>query len=216
MSNTNEVRKLGLADAYAVETPDDNRALYRDWAETYEEDFINPRGYTYHLSVVDVFASAKPDRTAPVLDVGCGTGIVGVALHEAGFTQIDGIDLSPEMLEQAGTKNIYQSLLEVDVTQTLPFEDATFGGVTSVGTFTHGHLGPEPLRELVRVTRPGGVLGIGINAEHYEEHGFAAVLNEMLETGVVTERRVERVRIYANADDEHADDLALVAVLRKA
>lgn len=216
MSDANEVRKLGLADAYAVKTPEDNRALYRDWAATYEEDFIAPRGYTYHVSVVQVFADAGADFDAPVLDVGCGTGIVGVALRDAGFSHIDGIDLSPEMLEQAATKQVYRSLTEVDVTQPLAFDDATFGGVTSVGTFTHGHLGPEPLHELVRVTRSGGVLAIGINAEHYEELGFADVLHSMIETGVISERRLERVRIYSNADDDNADDLALVAVLVKA
>lgn len=216
MSDEDEGRKLGLDDAYSVQTPDDNRALYRDWAATYEDDFIAPRGYTYHLSVVEVLADAAPDLEAPVLDVGCGTGIVGVALRDVGFAQIDGIDLSPEMLEQAGTKQVYRSLVEADVTQPLAFDDDSFGAITSVGTFTHGHLGPEPLHELLRITQPGGLLAIGINAEHYEEHGFADVLNGMLDVGTITERRLERVRIYANADDEHADDLALVALLRKA
>jgi predicted TPR repeat methyltransferase len=216
MTDANEVRRLGLDDAYAVKTPEDNRALYRDWAATYEDDFIAPRGYTYHLSVVELFAQAGPNADAPVLDVGCGTGIVGVALRDAGFDVVDGIDLSPEMLEQAATKRVYRSLIEVDVTQPMSFDDDAFGGVTSVGTFTHGHLGPEPLHELVRVTQPGGVLAIGINAEHYEEHRFGAVLNDMLSAGSIVERRLERVRIYAKGDDEHADDLALVAVLRKA
>lgn len=215
MSDPEEGRKLGLNDAYAVQTPDDNRALYRDWAATYESDFITPRGYTYHLGLVEVLAHAGPDLEAPVLDVGCGTGIVGVALRDVGFARIDGIDLSPEMLEQARTKQVYGSLVEADVTQPLAFDDSSFGAITSVGAFTHGHLGPEPLHELVRITRPGGLLAIGINAEHYEERGFAAVLNAMLDAGTITERRLERVRIYTNADDEYADDLALVALLRK-
>lgn len=216
MSGENEERKLGLADAYAVKTPDDNRALYRDWASSYDDDFIGPRGYVYHLGVADLFVQAEPDLAAPVLDVGCGTGIVGVALRDRGVQIVDGIDLSPEMLDQAATKGAYRNLVEADVTQPLAFDDAAFGGVTSVGTFTHGHLGPEPLHELVRIVRPGGILAIGINAEHYQEHGFAEVLTEMLTSGVISERRLERVRIYADADDEWADDLALVAVLHKA
>ena len=56
----------------------------------------------------------------------------------------------------------------------------------------------------------------GTNATLNEEHGFGDVLNDMLSSGSITERRLERVRIYAKGDDEHADDLALVAVLRKA
>ena len=87
MSSDAEDRKLGLADAYAVRTPDDNRALYRDWAATYESDFAEARGYVYHLEVARLFAAAVPPIDGPVLDVGCGTGIVGIALVVAGVAR---------------------------------------------------------------------------------------------------------------------------------
>lgn len=32
----------------------------------------------------------------------------------------------------------------------------------SVGTFTHGHVGPEAIHEVVRIVRPGGVIALGI------------------------------------------------------
>ncbi len=38
-----------LADAYAVETPDDNRNLYARWADSYESGFIKENAYQYHL-----------------------------------------------------------------------------------------------------------------------------------------------------------------------
>ncbi|MEM7095969.1 MAG: class I SAM-dependent methyltransferase [Actinomycetota bacterium] len=212
---SSDERKLGLDDAYAVETPDDNRALYKDWASTYEADFIEPRGYIYHEEVVRLFVDVV-GTTGPVLDVGCGTGIVGEALASQGVEIIDGIDISPEMLAEASGKGCYRDLSEVDVTQPLDIADGAYGGVTSVGTFTHGHLGPEPLHELVRVVAPGGVLAIGINAEHYEEMGFEATLTALEDSGAIEPRRLERVRIYSNADDEHADDLALVALLTRA
>lgn len=209
-------RKLGLADAYAVRTPDDNRALYRDWAATYERDFTEARGYVYHLEVARLFASAAPAPVdGPVLDVGCGTGIVGVALRELGIETIDGIDISPEMLAEAAQKHTYRSLTEADLTRALAIADDTYAGITSVGTFTHGHLGPEPLRELVRVTSPRGLFAIGINAEHYASEGFEALLSELAGTGAITEPVLHDVRIYEAADDEWADDLASVAVFRR-
>lgn len=209
-------RKLGLADAYAVRTPDDNRALYRDWAATYEREFTEARGYVYHLEVARLFASAAPAPVdGPVLDVGCGTGIVGVALRELGIETIDGIDISPEMLAEAAQKQTYRSLTEADLTRALAIADDTYAGITSVGTFTHGHLGPEPLRELVRVTSPRGLFAIGINAEHYASEGFEALLSELAGTGAITEPVLHDVRIYEAADDEWADDRASVAVFRR-
>ena len=50
---------FGLADAYAVETPDDNRGLYARWASTYESGFIADNGYMYHLGVAGAFAETS-------------------------------------------------------------------------------------------------------------------------------------------------------------
>lgn len=212
-------RKLGLADAYALKTPADNRELYRDWAATYESEFIEARGYVYHEQVAQLFVDAlrvsAVTLDAAVLDVGCGTGIVGVALADRGCATVDGIDISLAMLDQARTKAVYRSLLEADLTQPTHLVTSAYGGVISVGAFTHGHLGPEPIAELVRVTSPGGVLAIGINGEHYESLGFGRFLTGLVDRGLIREPVMERARIYTEADDEWADDLATVAMLTR-
>ena len=212
-------RKFGLDDAYAVQTPEDNRALYRDWAESYETDFTQAHGYVYHEGVVAVFADRAaaldiaPD--SPILDVGCGTGIVGVSLRSRGFTTIDGIDISPEMLHQAAAKSTYRTLTEADVTQPLALGDATYAGLLSVGTFTHGHLGPEPIRELTRLGVPGAVFAIGINADHFDELGFGAVFDELNDNGSITNLSFEKIRMYDGTPGDHADDLATVALFER-
>ena len=52
-------KSLGLDDAYAVKTPDDNRELYRAWAATYDSDFAAARGYQYPLRIADIATSAN-------------------------------------------------------------------------------------------------------------------------------------------------------------
>lgn len=215
MSDDDPPRKLGLQDAYGLETPDDNRALYRDWAETYEQDFIQPRGYVYHRNVVAVFATLDPVRSEPVLDVGCGTGIVGVELAAAGFTEVDGIDISPEMLREAGRKSVYRDLIVGDLTTTISPADRSYRGIVSVGTFTHGHLGPESLGELLRVGDVGCRYAIGVNAEHYQSRGFARWFEIATARGVIDEPHIESVVIYEAADDDHRDDRANVVCFSK-
>jgi len=43
-----------------------------------------------------------------VLDLGCGTGLVGQHLNERGFGNISGVDVSGNMLEEAAAKNVYK------------------------------------------------------------------------------------------------------------
>lgn len=215
MTASEDDPKLGLADAYSVQTPDDNRALYRDWADSYETDFAEARGYVYHEGVAGLYAELQT-ASGPILDVGCGTGMAGTELVRLGFATVDGIDLSPEMMAKARAKGTYRQLTEADVTKPLPLEDGTYDGVISVGTFTHGHLGPKPLVELLRVSRPNAVFAIGINEEHFLSLSFDSFLHDLVSTGQITPPTLERVRIYSSADDEHAEDRALVAMFRKA
>lgn len=203
-------RQLDLSDAYAVQTPEDNRHLYKQWADTYESEFVIPRGYVYHQGVASIFAKAQPALHAPVLDVGCGTGMAGLALSKLGYGTIDGIDLSPEMIAKARAKDTYRSLLEADLTNPVALPRLQYPGFVSVGVFTHGHLGPEPIRYLLTLAAPGAVFALGVNAEHYHESDFEGLLSDLIQRNQITPVRQHRVRIYTTADDEHGEDQAIV------
>lgn len=210
-----------LAAAYAVDGPDGNRDLYRRWADTYDADFIQASGYVYHERVVDLLLGAAPvGADDAVLDVGCGTGVVGEALRARGVAIVDGIDISPEMLEQARAKQTvygtpaYRNLVEADLTDRIPLGDDTYNGIISTGTFTHGHLGPEALDELVRVAAPSAVCAIGVNAEHWTELSFDRWFADRSRDGLITSPEVVNVSIYEAMEGEHAGDRSNVAVFQ--
>ncbi|MEM8498143.1 MAG: class I SAM-dependent methyltransferase [Pseudomonadota bacterium] len=213
-------KNLGLEDAYAVKTPDDNLVLYRDWANTYDSEFAAPRGYQYPQLIAELFTRNASSEDTPVLDVGAGTGLVAAALLEDPNVDpeltVDGIDISPEMLAVSKDKDIYHRLFEADLTKPIDLADDYYGGVISVGTFTHGHVGPDALYELLRIAKPGALFVIGVNGTAFDKYHFGSGFASLQADGYITPLQFERVQYYANADDDHADDQGYTAVFRKA
>ena len=211
-----EIFEPGLDEAYGLDTPDDARALYAKWADTYESGFITDSGYVYHRTVARLFVDRAGAGAGPVLDVGCGTGLVGEVLRELGVKEVDGIDISPEMLVEAAAKRtrdgdpVYRAVLEGDLTDTLAIPSDRYRGMVSAGTFTHGHVGPAALDELLRVAAPNCRFALGVNRQIYESGGFGARFEAEVASGTITDLELIDVEIYDADEGEHADDVARV------
>jgi len=208
---------INLEDAYALQTPEDNLALYRKWASTYDSDFAQRNKYVYPKSIAAICAN-QVDTTSQfsILDIGCGTGIVGTCLSELlPASTIDGVDISPEMLHVASTKSrvdskpVYDQFFEADLTKPISFANAKYDVAISAGTFTHGHLGPDALINILVVVRPGGRMVVGINKEHFRVNGFETALQEAIDRKLVSAPAFTEVQIY-DEGSPHYGDLALV------
>jgi predicted TPR repeat methyltransferase len=217
MRDDNE-SSINLEDAYALETPDDNRALYRNWASTYDADFAQRNRYVYPKTIAIICAEIV-DTSSPltILDIGCGTGIVGTCLSELITTSIiDGVDISPEMLHVASTKlrvtnkPVYDQLFEADLTEPILFAEAKYDVAISAGTFTHGHLGPDALINVLSAVRTGGRMVVGINKAHFEANGFETALQAATNSHLISEPEITEVQIY-DEGSPHYGDLALIA-----
>ncbi|KAJ8044023.1 Methyltransferase-like protein 27 [Holothuria leucospilota] len=90
----------------------DNEEVIRWYDENailYDEQF-NSCGFIYHLTTTETVCKVAPDKTAVILDVGAGSGVIGKLLHDHGYCTIDAVDASEGMLKIAAQKNIYRSL----------------------------------------------------------------------------------------------------------
>jgi len=175
-----------LERAYSLETDEDTHALYRDWAGTYDTTMLDGLGYVSPALVACLLADHVPNRGSAVLDVGCGTGLAGAELARRGFTAIDGLDYSAEMLAVAGERGIYRKLIEADLNKPLDLPDAAWDAAICSGTFTHGHVGPGCLHELFRVLKPGALFAFSVNAGVWQEMGFENALERIEQENIAT------------------------------
>lgn len=140
-------------------------------AEVYDET----RGLTAEASAATTdLLRRELEVRQPCLEIGVGTGLIGLPLHRAGIRMI-GVDLSAPMLGKLVEKaegRVPFPLVIADATR-LPFADGVFGGALARHVLHLIPLWQDALRELVRVVRPRGVLliNIGFNEGPWREIG---------------------------------------------
>ena len=160
------------------------RALYDEWASQYDED-LTGQSYQTPLRVADTLGDWLTDKDAPVLDYGCGTGLSGAALAAAGFTRIDGADLSQNMLARAREKGVYQRLFEIDPDQDLPFRPGTYAAITAVGVISAGAAPGAVYDALVQCLAPGAVFVLSLNDQSLKMDAYAGRLSASVDAGLV-------------------------------
>ena len=116
-----------------------------------------------------------------------------------------------QMLAVAREKGCYRRLLQADLTAALP-PMGPYAGMTSAGTFTHGHLGPDVLAPLLAVMAPWAVLAFTVHENVWQELDFDGFLSEL----PLAELQKKKVAIYGPeaAGEAHAGDQAFVVTAR--
>lgn len=139
------------------------RETFDAFAAGFEQRVVAELGYRVPgllAEMVQPLLAAGPQ----VLDLGCGTGLVGEALRATGAC-LTGVDLSPRMLEVAAAKGCYQALHEAEVVTWLQQSPpAAFDLVMAADVFIYiGDL-EEVFAGVRRVLRPGGLFAFSVEA----------------------------------------------------
>ena len=165
---------LDLKDA-----KNDNRLteVYRDWAKKYDYDNDHVLGTVSQPKSVNLLSTRLKDKTAKIIDVGCGTGLVGEKLKAKDFFYFDGLDISKDMLSIAKSRG-YRNLFLGSLNKQLPVSDDAYDAAMCIGVFTHGHVSSDRFNELCRIVKPGGYVCFTINEGVFEEYGFKEMIAE--------------------------------------
>ncbi|MCF6231541.1 MAG: methyltransferase domain-containing protein [Rhodobacteraceae bacterium] len=165
----------------------DARQLYDRWADSYDAE-VGDNGYATPGRCAMALRAYMPDQTLPILDFGCGTGLSGLALRLAGFSAIDGIDLSADMLKQAAGKGLYRTLTLIEEDGALGHTPGDYHAIAAIGVIGAGAAPISVFDTLMDGLATGGKLVFSFNdrtldvaentdkLQQYVDQGLARIL----------------------------------------
>ena len=166
-------------DIYKLKTSEELLQYYQGWTDNnqYNKDMVD-WNYTAPKETVSILKKYVFNKNSKILDAGCGTGLVGIELKKYGYSNIEGVDFSQNMLDLV-PQSIYKKIEKIDLNKALKFKDNIYDAIMCVGTFTYGHVKPQALDELIRITKNKGFICFTINEGIYEEYGFDNKIKEL-------------------------------------
>ncbi|MGB3641476.1 MAG: class I SAM-dependent methyltransferase [Rivularia sp. (in: cyanobacteria)] len=167
-----------------------NSRLLSDW---YDQKYQLFEGGTpaAHKCCELLYQNLISSDNLQILDVGCGTGDQALLLQSLGVQSASfyGIDMSQAMLESAKSKKLYKELTN-SILPEIPYPDNKFDLVISAGTLcSPGNAPVETLSEMIRVTKPGGLLCFSyrLNWFENEESGWKESHEQLVQKGLIKE-----------------------------
>jgi len=175
--------------------------LFDHYADYFDDHLQTSLAYRAPTDLVALLDRHAPNGHAwRVLDLGCGTGLVGKALGKRPQSLV-GVDLSDKMLEKARSQSCYTSLVRQDVLQHMQqAEPGSVDTVIAADVFIYVGKIDEVIAQAQRVLSPGGLLAFSVEDMSAQEK---APTDEDLARG----RRLEPSGRYSHAD-AHLRDLA--------
>ena len=163
---------------YALEDDGDVRSFYDEAAGSYDEILLAQVGYVSPTICAQAMAQFISDKKTRLMDLGCGTGLAGKALAALGYSHIDGVDFSTEMLAVARVRNCYRQLSVADLNSSTDIPEHSYAAAVSVGVFGQ-HVQTDALDEAIRIVEPGGIFCFSVNERAFDDYGFRAKVDAL-------------------------------------
>ena len=169
-----------LDQAYGLETPEATRNHYDRWAASYDTE-IAENGYASPGRVAAALWQFLPEPETPVLDYGCGTGLCGLELRRVGFSTVDGMDPSQEMLDSARPKGIYRDLTHLSLDDTKPITRNSYRAITGAGVLGVGAAPPEVFDMILHALPTKGLFAFSLNDHALSDPAYTSKLSEWVD-----------------------------------
>ena len=113
------------------------RHLFDQFSADYDARMIGQLGYAAPQILLGLAEMVMPGREGlSILDLGCGTGLAGLAFRPLA-SRLDGVDLSPAMIEKARARGIYDHLDVADLESTLVASGPAYDLILAADTLVY-------------------------------------------------------------------------------
>lgn len=171
---------------YKARNPEETVELYDQWAASYD-NVVAEAGYETPRRIAKILAGHVNDHHEPVLDFGCGTGLSGVALTDAGFSAVDGLDVSEGMLAKARELGVYRQLGASVPGKPPPVAPGEYASVVACGVIGAGAAPLSVLDDLLGILAPGHALIFSFNDHTLQDGESVAYVDRLLQDGVAAQ-----------------------------
>ena len=112
--------------------------MFDDFAERFDDTLTNKLGYNTPALIRNVVTKHLDDAPSrySVFDAGCGTGLCGPLFRDIA-SMLVGVDLSPRMIDQAKSRNVYDELIVGEIAETLNHGSKRYGLIIAADVFVY-------------------------------------------------------------------------------
>ena len=176
--------KSYLKEVYSGDT-NDSREFYASWAATYDKE-VQKNGYVTPKRIANALKDVVTDQSDFILDYGCGTSLSGFALQAVGFENINGLDVSQEMVSLAEKKSIYKNLKVFDPFTEIPVQPDQYKIITAIGVIGAGAAPLQVFDSLFALLPQNGLFAFSFNDHTLNDPSYEKKVESCLSKGHAT------------------------------
>ena len=190
--------------------------IYTNYAGNYDDlMYSEVEKYNGFNILADAIHHQFADKSLRILDFGCGTGLLGQALSNENFKNIDGSDCNSALLKSAADKICFQNLYCGRGTSSLP-KDKIYDIICSSGTFflSRSHPTTDIFFDLSKLIKKGGSLMI-LTKKAYLAKDYVdwSIVKELSKKGIIQEVETIHIPGYRKVFEFEEDRLSMATLL---
>ncbi|MBD74039.1 MAG: hypothetical protein CMM96_00895 [Rickettsiales bacterium] len=174
-----------IHESHKIKSKEKLKEYYKKWSNSYDND-VRSCQYNGPETITNILTQNYNIYGSIILDIGCGTGLLGDYLSKNKYQiMIDGIDISPEMIEIARKRKYYDDLRIVDIFNVTTTQNKKYDYIVSAGMFTHNHVGPSAVENILHFLERDGVLIFTVRNSFAEQSNFKEYIVDLLTRGKI-------------------------------